>query len=78
VTAKAVSLGRVRAVLVLGSAKVDLAPGQRTTVSVRVNGGAAGLATHGRLPARIQVASSDAAGNSAAESVAVGLRIPRH
>jgi Ca2+-binding RTX toxin-like protein len=77
-TAKAVKLGRVRAVLVLGSATVDLAPGQTTTVSVRINGGAVGLASHGRLPARIQVASSDAAGNSAAGSAAVGLRIPRH
>lgn len=76
-TAKAVKLGRVRAVLVLGSATVNLAPGQRKTVSVRVNGAAAGLARRGRLPARLQVASSDAAGNSAARSVAVGLRIPR-
>ncbi len=76
-TAKAVRLGKVRAVLVLGSATVNLAPGQRKTVSVRVNGGAAGLANHGKLPTRIRVASSDAAGNSAARSVAVGLRIPR-
>jgi len=77
VTAKAVRLGAVRAVLVLGSATVDLAPGQSRTVTVRVNRGADGLAVHGRLPARIQVASSDAAGNSAARSVAVGLRFPR-
>jgi Ca2+-binding RTX toxin-like protein len=77
-TAKAVSLGRVRAVLVLGSATVALAPGQKTTVSIRVNGGAVGLARHGRLPTRLQVASTDAAGNSATRSVAVGLRIPRH
>ena len=75
-TAKAVRLGRVRAVLVLGSATVNLAPGQSTTVSVRVNRGAADLANHGKLPTRIQVSSSDAAGNSAARSVAVGLRIP--
>jgi Ca2+-binding RTX toxin-like protein len=77
VTAKVVSLGKVRAALVLGSATVALAPGQMTTVSIRINGGAVGLARHGRLPARLQVASSDAAGNSAARSVAVGLRIPR-
>jgi hypothetical protein len=77
VTAKAVSLGKARAVLVLGSATVALAPGQKTTVSIRLNGLAVGLARHGRLPARLQVASSDAAGNSAARSVAVGLRIPR-
>jgi Ca2+-binding RTX toxin-like protein len=77
-TAKAISLGKVRVVLVLGSATVALAPGQRMTVSVRVNAAAAGLSRHGRLLARLQIASSDAAGNSAATSVAVGLRIPRH
>jgi Ca2+-binding RTX toxin-like protein len=75
-TAKAVRLGTVRAVLVLGSAKVNLASGQRKTVSVRVNRGAARLAHDGKLPTRIRVSSSDAAGNSVAGSVAVGLRIP--
>jgi Ca2+-binding RTX toxin-like protein len=77
VTAKAVSLGKVRAVLILGSARVALAPGQKMTVSIRVIGGAVGLARRGRLPARLQVANSDAAGNSAARSVSVSLRIPR-
>jgi hypothetical protein len=76
-TAKAVSLGRVRAVLVLGSATVALAPGQKTTVSIRVNGSAVGLARRGRLRTRLQIASTDAAGNSATRSLAVGLRIPR-
>ncbi len=75
-TAKAVKLGKVRAVLVLGSATVNLAPGQRKTVSVRVNGGAAGLARHGKLSTRIRVSSSDAAGNTAAGTVDVGLRFP--
>lgn len=75
-TAKAVKLGRVRAVLVLGSAKVNLAPGQSKTASVRVNRGAVGLAHGGKLPTRIRVSSSDAAGNSVVGSVAVGLRIP--
>jgi Ca2+-binding RTX toxin-like protein len=76
-TAKAVRLGKVRAVLVLGSAKVFLAPGQRTTLSVPLNRAAVGLSNHGTLAARIQVSSTDAAGNTAARSVAVGLRIPR-
>lgn len=76
-TAKAVRLSRVRALLVLGSTKVNLAPGQKKTVSVRLIGGAAGLAVRGKLAARARIASSDAAGNSAARSVAVGLRIPR-
>jgi hypothetical protein len=76
-TAKTVRLGKVHAVLVLGSATVNLAPGQSKTVQVRVDGGAAALARHGKLSTRVQVSSSDAAGNTAARSVAVGLRIPR-
>ena len=76
-TARAVRLGTVRAVLVLGSAKVSLSPGQSKTVSVQVNRAAAALSSHGMLASRIQVSSTDAAGNTAARSVAVGLRIPR-
>ncbi len=75
-TAKAVKLGKVRAVLVLGSAMVSLAPGQSKTVPVRVNGGAAALAKNGKLSTRVQVSSSDAAGNTAAGTVDVGLRFP--
>jgi Ca2+-binding RTX toxin-like protein len=77
-TAKPVHVGKLRARLVLGSARVDLAPGEKRTVSLRLSGAVAGLAVHGELAARIQVASSDAAGNSAARSLTVGLRIPRH
>jgi hypothetical protein len=76
-TAKAVRLGKVRAVLVLGSKTVRLRPGQHSTVSIRL-AGAAGLAKHGKLSARVREASSDAAGNLAARSLTVGLRIPRH
>ena len=75
-TARAVRLGKVRAVLVLGTASVSLAPGQSQTVSVRVNRGAPSVSNNGRLSTRIQVSSSDAAGNTAAGTVAVGLRIP--
>ena len=75
-TAPAVKMGKVRAALVLGSATVNLAPGQRKTVSVRVNGGAAALARHGKLSTRVQVSSSDAAGNTAARTVDVSLRFP--
>ena len=67
---------KLRARLVLGSARVNLAPGERRTVSLRLSGTVAGLAVHGEFQARVQVASSDAAGNSAARSLAVGLRIP--
>jgi Ca2+-binding RTX toxin-like protein len=76
-TAKAVRLGEVRAVVVLGSKSVDLEPGEQSTVRVRLTRGVAGLARHGKLAARVRITSSDAAGNSAADSVAVGLRIPR-
>ena len=62
-TAKAVKLGKVRAVLVLGAASVSLAPGESQTVSVRVNRGAASVSNNGKLSTRIQVSSSDAAGD---------------
>jgi Ca2+-binding RTX toxin-like protein len=75
-TAKAVRLGKVRVVLVLGSKSVKLRSGQRFTLSIRLAGGAAGVAKGGKLPARVRIASRDAAGNFAARSVAVGLRIP--
>jgi Ca2+-binding RTX toxin-like protein len=75
-TAKAVRLGKVRAVLVLGSKGVDLDPGEQSTVTVRLARGAAGLAKHGKLKTRVRIASSDAAGNLAEGSAAVGLRIP--
>jgi Ca2+-binding RTX toxin-like protein len=75
-TARAVRLGTVRTVVVLGSARVDLASGQAKTVSVSINRAAASIARHGSFGARIRVASSDSAGNSAARSFAVGLRLP--
>jgi hemolysin type calcium-binding protein len=75
-TAKAVRLGKVRAVLVLGSKTVSLKPGQQTIVSVRL-AGAAAVAKHGKLAVRVREASSDASGNLAARSLRVGLRIPR-
>ena len=76
-TAKAVRLGKVTAVLVLGSKSIDLDPGQQSTARVRLTRGAAGLAKRGKLPVRVRITSSDVAANSAAKSVAVGVRIPR-
>jgi Ca2+-binding RTX toxin-like protein len=76
-TAKAVRLGEVRGVVVLGSKSVDLGPGQQATVRIRLASGAAGLAKRGKLPVRVRVASSDATGNSAEKSVAIALRIAR-
>jgi Ca2+-binding RTX toxin-like protein len=76
-TAKAVNLGAVRAVLVLGSTTVNLAAGHSATATIRLSAGVSALARSGKVAARILLASSDAAGNSASHSVAAGLRIPR-
>jgi Ca2+-binding RTX toxin-like protein len=76
-TAAPVKLGSLHAAVVLGSGRVVLAAGQQRTATVRLAGGAATLARHGRLRARLRLESSDAAGNSATRSVAVALRIPR-
>jgi len=75
-TAKAVRHAGPRRVVVLGSRRVDLAPGQQATVSVRL-AGAAKLARHGRLATRVRIASTDSVGNSTAGSRVIALRIPR-
>jgi hypothetical protein len=74
-TARAVRLSRVHGVLVLGSKTVQLRPGQRSTVSIRI-AGAFGRERRGKLPLRVRIASRDAAGNLAAGSKVVNLRIP--
>jgi Ca2+-binding RTX toxin-like protein len=76
-TAKAIRLGRVRAVLVLGSKAVRLGQGQRSTVSIRLAGSIAALAKRGKISARVQITSSDAAGNATTRSLRLSLRIPR-
>jgi Ca2+-binding RTX toxin-like protein len=76
-TAKAVHLGKVHAVVVLGSKSVKLGPGKHATVAIHLAGGAASLAKHGVLAARVRIATADSAGNSATRSVVVSLRIPR-
>jgi Ca2+-binding RTX toxin-like protein len=75
-TAHPARLGAVNAVLVLGSKSVKLRGGQKLTATVRIAAGAAGVAKHGKLAARLRIASADAAGNSATRSVALGLRFP--
>jgi Ca2+-binding RTX toxin-like protein len=76
-TARTVRLGRVRAMLVLGSNSVSLRGGQRRTLSIHLAAGAATLARHGSISTRVQIATRDAAGNAASRRVAVSLRIPR-
>jgi Ca2+-binding RTX toxin-like protein len=72
-TAKPVQVGRVRAVLVLGSTRVELGPGQGSTVSIRL-AGAFGHERHGKLPMRVRIESQDAAGNHTKGTVVIGLR----
>jgi hypothetical protein len=69
--------GKIRGAVVLGSKHINLGPGQRSTVSIRLARRAAAFAKRGTLATRIRITSSDAAGNSAARSVALRLRIPR-
>jgi hypothetical protein len=65
-------------VVVLGSKSVKLKAGQHATVSIHLAAGANGLAKGGVLAARVLIASTDAAGNSAAHSQALSLHLPRH
>jgi hypothetical protein len=63
--------------VVIGSGRVRLRRGQHGTLSIRLAGGAAALARHGRLSTHVQIATRDTAGNTASRRVAVSLRIPR-
>jgi Ca2+-binding RTX toxin-like protein len=62
---------------VLGSKRLALAGGNRATASIPIPHRAAALARNGSLPVRIRIASTDAAGNTAARTVAVTLKLPR-
>jgi hypothetical protein len=76
-TAKTIRVRRVRAALVLGSESLSLRGGQRGTLSIRLAAGVGALARKGKLSTRVQLASRDAAGNSASRRATVRLRIPR-
>jgi Ca2+-binding RTX toxin-like protein len=76
-TAKAASLGQVKAIVVLGSTSVTLAKGGTTTATVHLIPGASALAKGGKLSVRAQLATSDSAGNNANGSVALTLKVPR-
>jgi Ca2+-binding RTX toxin-like protein len=76
-TAKTVRLGRVRATVVIGSRSKSLRAGQRSTLSITLATGVAGLARRGKLATRVQIATRDAAGNTASRRVTRSLRIPR-
>jgi Ca2+-binding RTX toxin-like protein len=68
---------KARPGMVIGSKTVRLAPGGRTTAPIRITPGAAKLTVNGKLAARLQIATTDAAGNNATATVAVILRLPR-
>jgi hypothetical protein len=76
-TARTVRLGRVRATITLGSRSVSLRAGQRSTLSIRLAAGVAALARRGKLATRVQIATRDAAGNTASRRVTRNLRISR-
>jgi Ca2+-binding RTX toxin-like protein len=76
-TAKAVRLGSVRAVAVLGSKSVQVAPGGKATASIRIARNAATLAVNGKLAVRVRIVTTDAAGNTATRTVPVTLKVPR-
>jgi len=76
-TARTVRLRRVRATVVLGSRSVSLRGAQRRTLSIPLATGVAALARRGRLATRVQIATRDAAGNTASRRVTRNLRIPR-
>jgi hypothetical protein len=64
-SASQLAIGRVRAVVVLGTARYALRSGQTRTLRVRLARGATRLARRGRIPARIRAVTRDAAGNLA-------------
>ncbi|HYM57885.1 MAG TPA: hypothetical protein VES79_07975, partial [Solirubrobacteraceae bacterium] len=64
-TLGAVRAGRVRAVVVLGTARFKLRSGQTRTLRVRLASGATRLARRGRIRARARAVSRDAARNVA-------------
>jgi Ca2+-binding RTX toxin-like protein len=76
-TAKTIRVRRVRATLVLGSGRLSLRGGQRRTRSIQLASGVAALARRGKLATRVQIATRDAAGNTASRRVTRNLRIPR-
>jgi Ca2+-binding RTX toxin-like protein len=76
-TARTIRVRRVRATLVLGSKSLSVRGGQRRTLSIQLAAGVAAIARRGRLATRVQIATRDAAGNTASRRVTRSLRIPR-
>jgi Ca2+-binding RTX toxin-like protein len=62
---------------VIGSKTVRVGPGGQATASIRISPSAAKLAVNGKLAARLQIATTDAAGNTASKTISVTLKVPR-
>jgi len=75
-TAKAVRLGGLRGVLVLGGKALSLKGGQRATARVTLIAGAERLAARGRLSAHAAILSQEAGGNFATSSRTLTLLLP--
>ncbi|HEX6667703.1 MAG TPA: calcium-binding protein [Solirubrobacterales bacterium] len=76
-TAKAVKLGTVKAVVVLGSAKATLAAGATATAKVALKSSASALTKGGKLAATALITSTDAAGNTVNTTAPVALKVPQ-
>ncbi|HEX5609566.1 MAG TPA: calcium-binding protein [Solirubrobacterales bacterium] len=76
-TAKAVKLGAVKAIVVLGSANVTLAPGATATAKIPLKASASALAKGGKLAAKALFTSTDSAGNTVNTTALVALKVPQ-
>jgi hypothetical protein len=75
-TAAAVRVGKLKAVVQLGSARFSLKPGETKKLKVRLASGYAHLAKRHKLAARATALSRDQAGNAADSTSKVTLTLP--
>jgi Ca2+-binding RTX toxin-like protein len=76
-TAKPVKIGSQKVIVRLGGASYSLAAGQSKKVTVKLPKGVRKLASKGVISAKAQTITRDAAGNTAARTSAITLRLPR-
>ena len=70
-------LAQSESIFALANGHLGLRGGRSGTLSIRLAAGTGRLARRGRLRVRVHLATSDAAGNTAARRLAATLRIPR-
>ena len=76
-TARRVRIGRTRKLLTLGTRRIALAGAKQTTIAIPLRGSIRRYARRGKVAARVRTATRDAAGNRAARTVRVTLKLPR-